>query len=140
MNNFAQILQPADEYIPGILSGRLTLNTPANRIVDADSKKFVAGLVPGDDVQQALARLPLNPTQAAASLDTTPELSALAPILHHMRVISTIGALASVANVAVSCVGFAFVLHRLSRIDGRLDDVIEARYPPRIGARAARAR
>jgi uncharacterized BrkB/YihY/UPF0761 family membrane protein len=38
--------------------------------------------------------------------------------------IATVGALASVANLGVSMAGFAAVLHSLSRIESKLDEVL----------------
>lgn len=124
MNTFAQILQPADEYVPGILSGQYGINFPANRVIDANTREFVAALVPGGGVQDALAQLPLSPAEAATKLAASSDLASIAPMLKTMQIVSTVGALASVANLAVSCVGFALVLQRLSRIEGKLDDMM----------------
>jgi hypothetical protein len=125
MNSAApQLLRPADEYYPGLLSGRYGMNEAANRVFDTTTGRFVAPLVRGDGLQRALSGLPLNTADAAARLVATPGVAQLVPVLKAMQVINTVGALASVANLGVSCVGFALVLQRLGRIEGKLDEML----------------
>jgi hypothetical protein len=124
MNAFLQILGPPEAFVTGIRSGTYGLNLPSNRVLDPATGRFVAALVPGEGLQRALSALPVNVAQASAQMAASQTLSGLAPVLHAMQVVSTIGALASVANLGVSCVGFALVLHRLGRVEGKLDEML----------------
>jgi hypothetical protein len=126
MNKFAELLQPADAYYPGLLSGQYGMNEVANRVTDAATGRFVAPLVRGDGLERALSSLPLtlSPRQAIEHLRSVSTVSALVPVLQTMQVVGTVGALASVANLGVSCVGFALVLQRLGRIEGKLDEML----------------
>jgi hypothetical protein len=124
MNAFAEFLEPADRFVPGILTGKYGLNTPSQRVTDPDTGRFVAALVPGDGLQRRLSTLSLNVSDATATLTASESVSALLPMLQAMQIINTVGCLASVANLGVSCVGFALVLQRLTRIEGKLDEML----------------
>ncbi len=124
MNSFAELLQPADPYLPGLLSGQYGVNEAANRVTDSITGRFLAPLVRGEGLQQALSGLPMNAVDAAACLGASPSLTQLVPVLKTMHVVSTVGALASVANLGICCVGFGLVLQRLERIEGKLDEML----------------
>ncbi len=124
MNAFAEYLGPADSYVSGILTGKYGLNHQSQRVFDSQTGRFVAGFVPGDGLQQTLSTLPLNVGDAAARLAASKGGSALLPVLQSLQIINTVGCLASVANLGVSCVGFALVLQRLARIEGKLDEML----------------
>jgi len=124
MNSFAQLLEPSAEWLPGLQAGIYRINAPANRVVDAKTGEFVSALVPSDSLAYKLASLPLQPEAATEMISHTAELSQLTPVLNALQLTSSIGVLASVANLGVSCVGFAVVMHRLSRIEGKLDDLL----------------
>lgn len=124
MNRFAQLLQPPDTYLRGLEVGTYRLNIPANRVIDAQTGQFVAALVPGEDLSQSLAKLPIDPKAAAQTIQRSAELTKLAPLLNSLQLTSSIGALTSVANLGVSFVGFALVMRRLSRIEGKLDELL----------------
>lgn len=124
MNPYARILQPASSELEGLLSGTYVINEGANRIVDAGTKRFVAALVPGAGLSDTLAQLPLNPTDAARVIQASEHLRRLEPFLSVLQLTTSVGALASVANLGVSCVGFAVVLRRLGRIEGKLDEAL----------------
>jgi hypothetical protein len=70
---------------------------------------------------ERLAGLPINATSVASAIEAVNDLAVIGPALEKLQLISTIGAAASVANLGVSLVGFAVVLHRLNRIEGKLD-------------------
>ena len=124
MNRWEQGLQPPDWTKEGLATGLFEMNVPANRVIRADDRTFVAALIPGDGVQNELAKLSLNPSEAGRLIGASRQLQGIAGLLSAMQITSTVGALASVANVAISCVGFAVVIHRLGRIEGRLDACI----------------
>jgi hypothetical protein len=124
MNTFAELLEPADRYLRGLQDGTYGLNRPSQRVTDPTTGRFVAALVPGDGMQRVLSTLSLNPSEAAAQLAASQNLSSLLPVLQTMQLVSTVGALASVANLAVSFVGFTLVLQRLGRIEGKLDEML----------------
>lgn len=110
------------EWMPLYKAGKVVLNARASRLVGPDGR-FLAPLIPGRDLTMQLTRAPLGAPievlkQAASSVE------AIAPALEALQLISTIGAAASVANLAVSIAGFAAVLHRLERIEGKLDAML----------------
>jgi len=124
VNSFAQLLQPDDPLVSGLRAGQYAMSEAANRVRDVGTGRFVAALVPSEGLQRNLTELPLNTAEAAARLAASPSIAQLLPVLQAMQVASTVGALASVANLGISCVGFALVLQRLGRIEGRLDDML----------------
>jgi hypothetical protein len=124
MNSYAELLEPAEQYLVGLQDGIYGFNHASQRVIDAKSGRFIAALVPGDGMQRTLSTLSLNPLEAAAQLATSPSLSSLLPVLQTMQLVSTVGAMASVANLGTSCVGFALVLQRLGRIEGKLDEML----------------
>lgn len=115
MIEFGQFLAPPEKWIPLIESGKVKINAAANRVVWADSGKMAAALrpIPGHELVRQL-------TDGVA----TNVASQLQPALEALQLTSAVGAVASVANLGVSCVGFGLVLHRLSKIDGKLDEVL----------------
>ena len=124
MNSFAQLLQPDDPLVSGLRTGQYAMNEGANRVTDTGTGRFVAALVPGEAQQRALSGLPMNTADAAARLAASPGIAQLVPVLKAMQLANTVGALASVANLGISCMGFALVLQRLGRIEGKLDDML----------------
>lgn len=124
MNPYAQWLGPESKWYEGLQNGTLRINEGANRVVDAVTNRFVGRLVPGGQLQHILSSLPLQPAAAQQAIAANAQLARLAPVLQSIQLLSGIGALASVANLGVSCVGFAIVLKRLSRIEGKLDECL----------------
>ncbi len=111
-------------WLPRLTSGDYMIDASTSRMIDGANGNFVGALVPSADLARSLSQLPLNLTQTQAAVKQTASLARLAPVLQSMQLISSIGALASVANLAVSAVGFDVVLRRLSRIDGKLDPLL----------------
>jgi hypothetical protein len=76
-----------------------------------------------------LSAIPLNPLAAGASalaqvgqwLDTHAQLQQVRLALDHLKLISTVGAVASVAGLGVSVAGFGLVLRRLDRLEQNLN-------------------
>jgi hypothetical protein len=124
MNFYAELLEPADQYFRGLHDGTYGFNRVSQRVIDAKTGRFVAALVPSEGLQRTLSSLPLSPREAVGQLTASASTSSLLPALQTMQLVSTVGALASVANLAVTCVGFALVLQRLSRIEGKLDEML----------------
>lgn len=124
MNEFASLLQPPDMYLPGLNSGTHVLNLAANRVVEAGTGKFVSRLIPTNSAVNAMSQLPFNPDAARIAIEQSTSLAQIRPVLQAMQLASNVAAIASVANMGISCVGFALVLHKLSRIEGKLDEAL----------------
>lgn len=122
MSPFAQFLEPPARFMPGLIAGTLKINWAANRVIDAGSGEFVGALVPGSGLVSRLAGLPLDPVQAASALANAVQLQQIQGLLQKMQLVTSVGAIASVAGVGVSLVGFGLVINRLSKMDGKLDE------------------
>lgn len=101
---------PSAAWWPLLRDGKVMLNEASNRLVWADSGRFAAALVPTRGVAAALSSPP----------------PALAPVLERMGLISTAGALASVANLAISIVGLDSILDGVRGLGSKIDAVLEA--------------
>jgi len=110
--------------LPLLERGVVLLNREANRLVWARDGRFAAKLTPSTGLGEFLASLPASVESVQKLITTTQELTQVAPALQALQLISTVGAIASVAGVGVSIVGFATVLHRLKRIEGKLDEMM----------------
>ncbi|MFO0571981.1 MAG: hypothetical protein U0263_40530 [Polyangiaceae bacterium] len=126
MSDFGEYLAPSAHWRALIESGAAYVNASANRVCWSDTSKFAAPLYPiqGADLARQLAALPLDIGGARVAITGSQTLSQLQPVLESLQLTTSIGALASVANLGVSCAGFALVLHRLSRMDSKLDLVL----------------
>ncbi len=126
ITDYAQYLYPSAKWLPLLEKGVVYINKAANRVCWRATGRFADALYPvqGAELSRQLANLPLSVSGARRAMAASHAMSRIQPALDALEVTSTIGALASVANLAVSCAGFAVVLHRLSRIDGKLDDVL----------------
>jgi len=95
---------------------------------DVQTGRIVGHLKEAGQLGQVLARLPLNPLSSAAELANlvaqNQSLAAIQSALGTVQVLSAVGAVASVANLGVSVVGFAMVLTKLKRMDAKLDQVL----------------
>src|SRR4051812_2548140 len=93
-------------------------------------KDVLSGRIVGHlkEVGQAavlLSGAPVSPIGTAASvvaqagqwLDSHVQLKAIRQTLEHLQLVTTAGALASVAGLGVSVAGFALVLRRLERLE-----------------------
>lgn len=118
---FHELLGPSSEWLPLVEKGVVTINRAANRLVWPDGR-FAAALTPTSALGERLASLPVSP-QAIQSLLKTTQIQ-VGPALEALQLVSTVGAVASVANVGVSIAGFAVVLKRLNRIEGKLDQMM----------------
>lgn len=100
---------PAEKWWP-LLGKTVSLNERANRLVDMKTGRMLAGLVP----TRGLAKVAAAPPPV------------LTPVLELMNLASMVGAFSSVANFAVSVVGFDTVMSRLEAIDNKLDDLLNS--------------
>ena len=121
---YAELLGPSSKWLPLADSGVVEINRRANRLVWSDSGQFAAALTPTSGLAEKLASLPLDASMLKTAVSAASELAAIGPALEKLQLISTIGAVASVANVGISLVGFAVVMHRLNRIEGKLDQMM----------------
>ncbi len=124
MTSFAELLGPSDPWLAKLKAGAVTLARESNRVRDTDTGQYLARLVPTNGASEALARLPLQPQLAAQAIAQSGELSAIAPAVEALQLAASVGAIASVANLGVSCGGFAIVIRRLGRIEGKLDQML----------------
>jgi hypothetical protein len=118
------MLGPSSQWLPLVERGVVEINRRANRLVWTDNGQFAAALVPTSGLAERLASLPITGSAVQAAGSALTDLTVVAPALEKLQLISTIGAVASVANVGISLVGFAVVLHRLNRIEGKLDQMM----------------
>ncbi len=123
--NSTSMLRPAAPYLPGLESGEFHIRDVGNHVIRSDSGETIASLVPGRQLQTELAKLPLDPTQATRAISQSGRLKDHALLLAMMHMTSSVGALASVANIGLSCVDFGVVLPRLARVEGKLDECFE---------------
>lgn len=86
--------------------------------------RFAAALTPSSALGERLASLPVSPQAIPTVLETTQDLVQVGPALEALQLVSTVGAVTSVANVGISIVGFAVALKRLNRIEGKLDQMM----------------
>ena len=124
MNAYADLLEPSSRWLTGLNAGQFAINASSNRVSDAATGRFLGALVPSSELASQLAALPAQPQLAAQAVSRSAELARLQPVLSTLQLTSTVGALASVATLGVSCVGFALVLRRLDRMDAKLDELL----------------
>ncbi len=124
MNPYARLFEPASRWLPDLVAGNLTINVASNRVADAATGRFVGALVPSSGLLARLAELPVAPQGAARAVAQAADLVQLQPVLSALQLTASVGALASVATLGISCVGFALVLQRLGRMDAKLDELL----------------
>jgi hypothetical protein len=120
------------EFLQAVLDGRIVRYGcilkgagPGGRIVG--HLKELTGL------SLALSGAPIGPALAGASgvaqigqwLDTHHQLGQVRQLLKHLRLVSSVGAVASVAGLGVSVAGFAVVLLRLARLENGLNQGLD---------------
>jgi hypothetical protein len=97
---------------------------------DADSGRIVGHLKEVGQGAVLLSRLPLpslgTAVQVGQWLDTHSQLQHIRHTLSALQLVSTVGAVASVAGLGVSVAGFAVVLNRLDRLESRLNEAMGA--------------
>jgi hypothetical protein len=121
MNEFSRMMEPSAQWLPRLRDGSYQVDWASCRVVVAKTHRFVAKVVPSQGLGESISRLPLDPVAAQSIIQQSAELAQLRPILAGMEFVSTVGAITSVANLGVSIAGFAIVLHKLKRIEGKLD-------------------
>jgi hypothetical protein len=118
-----EYLGPSTKWMPLVARGVVTINRAANRLVWPDGT-FAAALSPTAGIAERLADLPVDPESLKVILESAKDLVEARPALEALQLLSGIGAMASVANVGISLAGFAAVLQRLQRIEGKLDQML----------------
>lgn len=74
-----------------------------------------------------LARMPIpggNPLELVTEAIQVAQLAKIQQTLNTVQTLATVGAVASVASLGVSIAGFALVLSKLKRMDGKLDQAL----------------
>jgi hypothetical protein len=72
-----------------------------------------------------MSSIPTGPLSGLSALGQHFQLAQIQKSIEAVKLISTIGAVASVANLGVSVAGFAIVIHKLNRIEKKLDRALE---------------
>jgi len=135
MNTFGPILYaPARQYLPGLANG--TLKIVGAMIKSTATEQVVAHMQPvgGHLIDSALKATAtgssLGPhaamVQLASSLASNVQLGHLQRTVNSIRLISQVGAVASVAGVGISVLGFAMVLAQLKTMDAKLDSLLSS--------------
>lgn len=117
------LYEPPAELQAAVAAGRLVINKACRTVNDPGTGEFVGALVPTEGFNDALQGLP-KAGSISDFIAANAQLQSVQPLLEAMQLTNFIGAAASVANLGVSIVGFALVLHKLSRIEGKLDEAL----------------
>jgi hypothetical protein len=114
-------------FLQALLDGRLVRYGCI--LKETTTGQIVGHLKELDRVSRILSGIPLNPGLAGASavvqigqwIDTHHQLGQIRQVLDRLQLVSSIGAVASVAGLGVSVAGFALVLSRLARLEQNLN-------------------
>ncbi|MFH0821792.1 MAG: hypothetical protein V2B18_03510 [Pseudomonadota bacterium] len=77
------------------------------------------------DLAQTLGTLPLTPGDAVAKVFQATGMAGIKESLQTLQIISSVGALTSVATLGVCAVGFMCINNRLKRLEGKLDEIMK---------------
>ena len=102
-------------YLPRILSGDYIRYGAI--VKEASSGKIIGHLKETGMLQNILSQSPTNPLQMAEFVSSNMQLMQIQKTLEGLQLISSIGAVASVANLGVSIAGFAIVINKLNNIE-----------------------
>jgi hypothetical protein len=116
-----------DRFMPGIASGALRIKGAL--VKNGTSGEIVGHMrMVGDAFTKTGNAFSLGPqaalTQLASSLASNAQLAHLQSTVNSIKLISTIGAVASVAGVGISIAGFAMVMSQLRSMDAKLDAIL----------------
>ena len=106
-------------YLPRILSGDYIRYGAI--VKEASSGKIIGHLKETGMLQNILSQSPTNPLQMAEFVSSNMQLMQIQKTLEGLQLISSIGAVASVANLGVSIAGFAIVINKLNNIEKKVD-------------------
>lgn len=110
---YSEILTPHEKWYPLLERNLVRINEKANRVVWTDSGRFAGVLVPGEALQGRMLRVEGN---IVGELDI---------LLQRIGMLNNIGAIASLANIGVSIVGFSMVMNRLNAMERTLGIVLD---------------
>ena len=121
-------MQASAQYLPGLLSGELIRY--GTILKSATSGQIVGHLKEAGSFASLVGGVPISPLSAVmdgintvSSLSANLQLRQVQKTVESLRLITELGAAASVASLGVSVIGFAAVIHRLGKIDGKLDSL-----------------
>jgi hypothetical protein len=114
-------------FLPGVIAGNVIRYGCI--LCDARTGKIVGHLKQVLDISRSI---PMNPIGAVSTVGqliqtfaTHHQLTRIQQTLDHLKLISSVGAVASVAGLGVSVAGFALVLRRLERLQQGLNQAME---------------
>ena len=115
-------MQVPAQFIQAVLDG--TARRYGCIIKDAATGRILGHLKEVGTWSNTASSVPLNPLTTAVQigqwLDTRSQLGAIRQTLSQLQMISSVGAVASVAGLGVSVAGFAVVLRRLDRLEANV--------------------
>lgn len=121
-------MQASVQYIPGLLSGELIRY--GTILKSATSGQIVGHLKEVGSFSSMVGGMPMSPLSAVmggvntlSSLTANLQLRQVQKAVESLKLITEVGAAASVASLGVSVIGFAAVMHRLGKMDGKLDSL-----------------
>jgi hypothetical protein len=125
-------MQVPSQFLPAVIAG--TVVRHGCILKDRSTGRIVGHLKEVGQAGAWLAGAPRNPLAAGAAalarvgqwVDTHRQLSRIREALEHLRLVSSVGAAASVAGLGVSVAGFAVVLSRLRRLEQNLNRGMDA--------------
>lgn len=117
---------PLSFEVPATLSNPLVYER-FGAIIKERATGEIAGFVQELDGWKMLQHLPIpggNPLGLATQAIQGVQLHQIEQTLNSVQTLATVGAVASVASLGVSIAGFAAVLTKLNRMEGKLDQVL----------------
>ncbi len=111
------------KFLPKVLSGEYIRY--GGILKEAATGRIVGHLKEVGSLSQSLASLPLSPTKAVSFLAEHQQLSQIMTTLKALKLITGVGAIASVATLGVSVAGFVVLNKKLARMEGRLEQVFK---------------
>jgi len=91
---------------------------------DANTGKIVGHLKEVGNLSTKLGmNIPFNPLDTASNISSNIQLAQIQNTLSQLQLITSIGAVASVATLGVSIVGFSLVLNKIKKLDEKMNDI-----------------
>jgi hypothetical protein len=120
-----------EQFLPAVLSGQVVRYGCI--LKDVATGQIVGHLKELTGLAQLLSGIPVHPllagsaavAQAGQWIDTQVQLRRIRQVLDHLQLVSSAGAIASVAGLGVSVAGFAIVWKRLQRLEQNLNRALD---------------
>jgi hypothetical protein len=120
-----------EQFLPAVLSGQAVRYGCI--LKDVATGQIIGHLKELAGLSQLLSGIPIHPlltgaaavAQAGQWIDTHMQLRQIRQALDHLQLVSSIGAVASVAGLGVSVAGFAIVWKRLQRLEQNLNRAMD---------------